>query len=392
MFLQETTEQRALRTSLREYFRSLMTPEVIRALRDDGEAGSTRRRVLRRMGADGMLGIGWPVEYGGQGRPATDQFIFFDEAQRAQAPLPFVTLNTVGPTLIEYGTDEQKHEYLPRILSGEIVFAIGYSEPGAGTDLASLTTRAVRDGDEWVINGQKIFTSGADGADYVWLACRTNPEAKKHRGISIIIVPTAASGFSTTPITTVGNPTTTSTYYDEVRVPAGNLVGGENEGWKLITTQLNHERVGLAALSARAFELYDAVVAWAVDTDSGEGGRMIDLPWVQFELATCRSKLEAMYLLNWRMTLDVGHGRLRPQTSSAVKVFGTEATADVYHRLLNVLGPEAHLRSGSSDAPIDGDVEAMGRTAQINTFGGGVNEVQREIVAWVGLGMTRVSR
>ena len=392
MYLQETTEQRALRTTLRDYFRALMTPEVTRALRDDGESGPARRRVLRQMGADGMLGIGWPKEYGGQGRPATDQFIFFDEAQRAQAPLPFVTLNTVGPTLIEYGTDEQKQSFLPRILAGEIVFAIGYSEPAAGTDLASLTTRAVRDGDQWVINGQKIFTSGADGADYVWLACRTNPDVKKHRGISIIIVPTASPGFSSTPIKTVGNPTTTSTYYDEVRVPLGNLVGDENGGWKLITTQLNHERVGLAALSARAFELYDAVLAWAAKTDSGEDGMMIDLPWVQTELATCRVKLEAMYLLNWRMTLDVGRGQLKPQTSSAVKVFGTEATADVYHRLLNILGPEAHLRSGSAHAPIDGEVEAMGRTAQINTFGGGVNEVQREIVAWVGLGMTRVSR
>ena len=136
MYLQETSEQRALRTTLRDYFHGLMTPEVIRALRDDGESGPARRRVLRQMGADGMLGIGWPKEFGGQGRPATDQFIFFDEAQRAQAPLPFVTLNTVGPTLIEYGTDEQKQTYLPRILAGEIVFAIGYSEPAAGTDLA----------------------------------------------------------------------------------------------------------------------------------------------------------------------------------------------------------------------------------------------------------------
>jgi alkylation response protein AidB-like acyl-CoA dehydrogenase len=392
MYLQETTEQRALRTTLRDYFRALMTTDVIHALRDDGESGPARRRVLRQMGTDGMLGIGWPKEYGGQGRPATDQFIFFDEAQRAQAPLPFVTLNTVGPTLIEYGTDEQKQSFLPRILAGEIVFAIGYSEPSAGTDLASLSTRAVRDGEQWVINGQKIFTSGADGADYVWLACRTNPDVKKHRGISIIIVPTASPGFSSTPIITVGNPTTTTTYYDEVRVPVGNLVGDENGGWKLITTQLNHERVGLAALSARAFELYDAVVEWAATTESGEDALMIDLPWVQAELATCRAKLEAMYLLNWRMTLDVGRGQLRPQTSSAVKVFGTEATSDVYHRLLNILGPEAHLRSGKAPAPIDGEVESMGRTAQINTFGGGVNEVQREIVAWVGLGMTRVSR
>ena len=156
------------------------------------------------MGADGWLGIGWPKEYGGQGRPATDQFIFFDEVQRAGAPFPFVTLNTVGPTIMRFGSDEQKAFFLPGILAGEINFAIGYTEPEAGTDLASLRTRAVRDGDEWVINGNKVFTSGANQADYVWLACRTDPDAPKHKGISIILVPTASPGFKCTPIVTVG--------------------------------------------------------------------------------------------------------------------------------------------------------------------------------------------
>jgi alkylation response protein AidB-like acyl-CoA dehydrogenase len=250
----------------------------------------------------------------------------------------------------------------------------------------------MRDGDEWVINGQKIFTSGANEADYVWLACRTNPDVKKHRGISLIIVPTSSPGFSWTPIVTVGHPTTTSTYYDDVRVPYANLVAGENEGWKLITTQLNHERVGLAAVGALAFRLYDDVVDWAATTESGEGGAMIDLPWVQMDLARCKAKLEAMNLLNWRMTLDVANGRLRSQTSSAVKVYGTETVNDIYHSLLNILGPQAHLREGSPGAVLRGEVEVMGRTAQINTFGGGVNEVQREIVAWMGLGMTRTSR
>ena len=307
MYLQETTEQRALRTTLRDYFRGLMTPEVTRALRDDGESGPARRRVLRQMGADGMLGIGWPKEYGGQGRPGDRPVhLLRRSATRAGAAAVRDVEHRGADTHRIRHRRAEADVYLPRILAGEIVFAIGYSEPAAGTDLASLTTRAVRDGDQWVINGQKIFTSGADGADYVWLACRTNPDVKKHRGISIIIVPTASPGFSSTPIKTVGNPTTTSTYYDEVRVPVGNLVGDENGGWKLITTQLNHERVGLAALSARAFELYDAVVAWAAATESGEDGMMIDLPWVQTELATCRAKLEAMYLLNWRMTLDVG--------------------------------------------------------------------------------------
>ena len=391
MFLQETAEQQTLRKELREYFAGLMTDEVRHELRGAHETSPVRRQLFRRMGADGMLGLGWPVEYGGQGRPATDQFIFFDEAQRAGCPMPFVTLNTVGPTLIEYGTDEQKAAYLPGILAGETLFAIGYSEASAGTDLASLTTRAVRDGDEWIINGQKMWTSGAHEADYVWLACRTDPDAKKHKGISLIIVPTSSPGFSCTPIVTVGTATTTASYYDDVRVPVGNVVGDVNEGWRLITTQLNHERVGLAAVGALAFRLYDDVVAWAATTDTGEGGLMIDLPWVQADLARCHAKLEAMNLLNWRMTVDVANGALKAQTSSAVKVYGTEAINDIYHALLNILGPQGHLK----DAPgsvLRGEVEAAGRTAQINTFGGGVNEIQREIVAWMGLGMTRTSR
>jgi alkylation response protein AidB-like acyl-CoA dehydrogenase len=394
MYLQETPEQQALRGELRAYFAGIMTDDVRRSLQGAHETSPVRRELFRRMGKDGVLGLGWPVEYGGQGRPATDQFIFFDEAQRANCPMPFVTLNTVGPTLMEHGSPEQKAFFLPKILAGEITFAIGYSEPSAGTDLASLSTRAVRDGDEWIINGQKIFTSGANEADYVWLACRTDPDAKKHKGISLIIVPTASPGYSWTPIVTVGHATTTATYYDDVRVPYANVVGHENEGWRLITTQLNHERVGLAAVGALAFRLYDDVVEWAARTPASEGGdtRMIDLPWVQHELARCKTKLDAMNLLNWRMTVDVANGSLRPQTSSAVKVFGTEAVSDIYHALLNVLGPEAHLREGSPGAQLRGEVESMARTAQINTFGGGVNEVQREIVAWMGLGMTRTSR
>ncbi len=392
MYLQETPAQQELREELRAYFRGLITDDVRHELIGAHETSPVRRQLFRRMGADGMLGLGWPKEYGGQGRPPTDQFIFFDEAQRANCPMPFVTLNTVGPTLMEYGSEAQKAEYLTRILAGECLFAIGYTEPEAGTDLASLATRAVRDGDEYVINGQKIFTSGANEADYVWLACRTDPDAKKHKGISLIIVPTSSPGFSWTPIVTVGHATTTSTYYDDVRVPVANVVHAENEGWRLITTQLNHERVGLAAVGAQAFQLYDDVVRWAATTESGEGGLMIDLPWVQFDLARCKAKLEAMKLLNWKMTVDVANKALKPQTSSAVKVYGTEAVNDIYHALLNILGPEAHLREGEPGALLHGAVESMGRTAQINTFGGGVNEVQREIVAWMGLGMTRTSR
>ena len=179
MYLQETDEQQALRTELRAYFAELLSPEVRADIGYRGEGGEGWRRIVKQMGTDGWLGIGWPKEFGGQGRPATDQFIFYDEVQRAKAPVPFVTLNTVGPTLMRYGSDEQKATFLPQILAGEVNFAIGYTEPGSGTDLASLQTRAVRDGDEYVINGNKIFTSGANDADWVWLACRTDPERQE---------------------------------------------------------------------------------------------------------------------------------------------------------------------------------------------------------------------
>jgi 3-oxocholest-4-en-26-oyl-CoA dehydrogenase alpha subunit len=392
MFLEYTPEQQALRKELREYFAQLLTPEVRAELGEPGEGSPRFRDVVRQIGTDGWLGIGWPQEYGGQGRPATDQFIFFDEVQRAGAPFPFVTLNTVGPTIMRFGSEEQKSFFLPGILAGEINFAIGYTEPEAGTDLASLRTRAVLDGDEWVINGNKVFTSGANQADYVWLACRTDPDVPKHKGISIIVVPTASAGFKCTPIVTVGGNTTTASYYDDVRVPKGNVVGEVNAGWQLITTQLNHERVGLAAMGGPAHRLWDEVADWCRTTDSGDGGPMIDVPWVQMDLARAHARLEAMKLLNWRMAAALDAGALEPADSSAVKVYGTETLVDVYRTLLGVLGAAGYLPSGSPGTVLQGDVERAGRAAQINTFGGGVNEVQREIIASAGLGMARRAR
>ena len=386
MFLDYTPEQKQLRDELRAYFAELLTPEVRASLGGPGEGGETWRRVIRQMGADGWLGLGWPKEYGGQGRPPQDQFIFFDEVQRAGAPIPFVTLNTVGPTLMQFGTQEQKDRFLPEILAGEVIFAIGYSEPDAGTDLAALRTRAVRDGDEYVINGNKVFTSGADDADWVWLACRTDPDAKPHAGISLILVPTDAAGFKLTPIVTVGGNRTTATYYDDVRVPVSNLVGEENEGWRMITTQLNHERVGLAARGGQAHQIYEDTVAWAASSG------MIDEPWVQRDLAEAHARLHAMKLLNWKLASAVASGDLNPADASAAKVFGTETHIAVYHLLLGIVGAAGYLREGSAGAVLKGRLERAARADQINTFGGGVNEVQREIVAWMGLGMARQSR
>ena len=202
MRIDYTDEQKALREELQGYFSRLMPPEV-QAKVGPLEGGSLVRQIVRQMGSDGWLGVGWPEKYGGQGRTWIEQQIWFDEARHSQAPIPFVTLNTVGPALMEKGSEEQKERFLRGILAGEIHFAIGYSEPDAGTDLAALKTSAIRDGDHYVVNGTKIFTSGADDADYIWLACRTDPDAPRHKGISILILDTKLEGFSASPIHTI---------------------------------------------------------------------------------------------------------------------------------------------------------------------------------------------
>ena len=392
MHLDHTDEQRALRDELRAYFAALLTDAVREKLAGPGEGGETYREIVRQLGRDGWLGIGWPVEHGGQGRPATHQFIFYDEAQRAGAPIPLVTLNTVGPTIMRIGSPQQKERFLAPILRGELHVAIGYTEPDAGTDLASLRTRAVRDGDEYVVNGTKIFTSGANDADFIWLACRTDPDAPKHKGISILLVPTSSPGFRCTPILTVGAIRTNTTYYDDVRVPAANLVGAEDAGWQMITTQLNHERVALAALGGSAHRLFEETTAYAAQTSAGAGVRLIDLPWVQSELARAFARLEAMKLLSWRMTADLEADTLQPADASAAKVYGTECLIDVYRTLLGIIGAAGYLVADSPGAALHGELELNARRAQINTFGGGVNEIQREIVATLGLGMPRSGR
>ena len=386
MDLRETPAQLQLRKELRAYFAGLLPEEDRRRVGEDGVGGDRFREVVRMLGRDGWLGIGWPTEYGGQGRSIEEQYVFFDEVQRAGLPFPFVTVNTVGPTLMEYGTPEQRAKYLPGILNGDIVFAIGYTEPDAGTDLASLKTKAVLDGDEFVVDGQKIFTSGANTADYVWLAARTNAEAPKHKGISILIVPTDADGFGWSPIQAVGGMVVTATYYSGIRVPAGNVVGEVDGGWRLITAQLNHERIGLAALGGRMIQLWENVLAWA--KDSG----VIEKPWVQQELARTYAKLEAMRLMNWKMTAAVAEGTLTGATAGAAKTYGTETHIDVQRTLTQILGAAGRIRPESPGAVLAGQVEQLSRQGIVNTFGGGVNDVLRDMVATQGLGLPRGAR
>jgi alkylation response protein AidB-like acyl-CoA dehydrogenase len=391
VYIDYTPEEKKLKAELRAYFEELVTLELLDEIAGSDGGGPLYTRALRKMGRDGWLGIGWPVEVGGRGRPAIEQYIFFDEVQRAGFPIPFLTLCTVGPTLMKYGTDEQRARMLPAILRGELHFAIGYTEPGAGTDLASLTTRAVREGETYVVTGQKVFTSLAEYADYVWLAVRTDADAPKHKGISILMVDTKLPGFSLTPIRTLGGNRTNATYYDAVRVPVSMRVGRENEGWRLITTQLNHERVALMTPGPVA-RFIDETVAWARRARRPDGTRVIDEPWVQRNLARARASIEVLELLAWRQAWNIDRGVLDPAEASTVKVFGSERFVAIYQMLLEVLGQPGYLAKGSPGAVLRGRIETYYRTTLVLTFGGGVNEVQRDIIATAGLGMPRPSR
>ena len=401
MELGYTPEQQAMRSELRDYYGKLLDPKTRAGLAASHGVGPVMRGVWKQMCADGWAGVGWPKEYGGKGLSAIEQFIFFDESMRAGAPVPMLTINTVGPTIMNFGDDAQRAEYLPRILDGEIHFCIGYSEPQAGSDLAALATRAVRDGDEYVINGQKMWTSLSSDSDYCWLAVRTGPteaeataagEAwKKHKGISILIVPMDAPGITVSPLHLIGEHDINAVFFDNVRVPVTNCVGGENNGWTLITNQLNHERVTLCSTGVVERAATD-IRAWAAETLLPDGRRVIDQEWVQLNLAKVFADLEVLRLMNWQVSWEATQGVLDVGHCSAIKVFGTEYYLEAFRLLMEILGPVAYLEEGSPGAVIASRLEMLYRGMLILTFGGGTNELQRDLITMFSLGFPRAAR
>lgn len=401
MELGYTPEQQAMRSELRTYYDRLLDAPTRAELAEAHGVGPAMRGVWKQMCADGWAGVGWPTEYGGKGLSAIEQFIFFDESMRAGAPVPMLTINTVGPTIMNFGDDAQRAEYLPRILAGDIHFCIGYSEPQAGSDLAALATRAVRDGDEYVINGQKMWTSLSSDADYCWLAVRTGPtEAEataagepweKHKGISILIVPMDSPGITVSPLHLIGEHDINAVFFDNVRVPVTNCVGGENNGWTLITNQLNHERVTLCSTGVveRAFT---DIRQWAADTLLPDGRRVIDQEWVQLNLARVFADLEVLRLMNWQVSWEATQGVLDVGHCSAIKVFGTEYYLEAFRLLMEVLGPVAYLTEGTPGAVLASRLEMLYRGMLILTFGGGTNELQRDLITMFSLGFPRAAR
>ncbi|MCU1484749.1 MAG: acyl-CoA dehydrogenase [Actinomycetia bacterium] len=398
MYVGYDEEQEALRQDIRSYYEKLLTPEVRDKLAHSGGVGPEMRAVWKQMCQDGWAGIGWPTEYGGKAMSAIEQFVFFDESMRAGAPVPMLSLNTVGPTIMNYGTQEQKDYFLPKILAGELHFCIGYSEPEAGTDLANLKTRADIDGDELVINGAKLWTSLASDADWCWLAVRTNQEAKKHKGISMVLVDlkagpngTRTPGIEVSPLHLLGEHDINAVFYTDVRVPIANVVGGIDQGWNLITNQLNHERVTLCS-SGIIERMLDGVLGWAQSTKLADGRRVVDQEWVQMNLARVKAGIEFQKLINWKVAWTATQGHLDVADASTVKVHGTEFQMTVIRLLSEIMGEAGYLPEGSPGAILKGQLEMAYRSMTILTFGGGVNEVQRDLISIFGLGMPRSMR
>jgi len=389
-----TAEQEDLRQYLRRYMAGLMTPELRHELANtygNEGGGPLYRAALRRMGADALIGLGWPVELGGKGRGPIEQYIFIEEVTRSGFPFPYLTSESMGPAIAEFGSPEVRKELLPKILGGEVVIAIGYTEPGAGTDLAALKTRAERQGDEYVINGAKMFTSLGHFADYIWLAVRTAYDEKhpRHKGLSLILVPTNSPGFSHAPIYTVADGHTNQTFYDNVRVPARNLIGKENGGWAVITSQLNRERLTL--MNPGIANLMYSHLLERVH-EAHDGTRLIDQPWVQMNMARIYSALKTLNLACRKQAWGIAQGTLTAAEASAIKILGYETFLSTFRQMLEVLGPDAALRRGSPGVPLEGMLDVLYRTVPVYGFAGGTNEVMRDMVAQLGMGLPRVKR
>ncbi len=390
MDIQFTTEQKQFEEDVYVYLRDNMPPGLKEELIHNIEGeGPLCRQFVRKMGGDGWMGIGWPKEYGGQDRTPIEQYIFFDLALGYFGiPIPMLTLMTVGPTLMRVGSEDQKNKFLPPILTGDLVFAIGYTEPEAGTDLFSLKTTAIKDGDDYIINGQKVFTSMGHFADYFWLAAKTDPGAsKQHAGISMFLVDAKSPGITIQPTHVMGGFQVNQEFFDNVRVPKEALVGEENKGVQYIITQLAHERINLVPHSMTVRTVEDTT-KWARETK--RNGKLVsDEPWVKNKLAEMTVEGEVLKVLNHRVAWMLTQGETPHVESAMVKSFGSEHFVRMTKACQDIMGHFGQLKIGSKWAPAEGWVERISQMELIITFGGGTNEVMRDIIAMMGLGLMK---
>ena len=345
----------------------------------------------RLMGRDGWIGVGWPAAFGGQGRSATEQIAFVTEMANAGAPVQAHSTgeSIVAQALFLHGSKEQQDEWLPAIRRGERPFALGYSEPEAGSDLAALRTRAVRDGDDWVINGQKLWSTGADKAEFIWLAVRTDPEAKKHAGISVLMVDLRSPGITLRPSLALYGKTFSAQFYDNVRVPAGNMVGAVNTGWKVITDALAAERVMIGgmriAMIERAFDHLTEYLKTAV-----VGGKVLrNDPVIRDRIGELAADIEVARQFQMRNSRLIEQGKVPLHEAAIGKVFASELQERLGQAALDILGTGGLLSEDADGAPVGGEMEQLLRHAIMGMIGGGTSEIQRNVIAQRGLDLPR---
>lgn len=385
-----TSEQKKLEEEIHSYLSVKFTPELEEELEINIEGdGPLCQQLIRDLGSDGWLGLGWPKEYGGRALSPVEQYIFTDLALGYyQLPIPILTIMSIGPTIMKVGTEEQKKRFLPPILKGELSFGIGYTEPECGTDLFSLETTAVRDGDDYIVNGQKTFTSMGHLCDYFWLAVRTDPDiSKKHQGISILMVDAKSPGITIEPIWVMGGFRVNHEFFDDVRVPRDCLIGEENRGFSYMIMQLAHERIALVPHSMSARLIKD-VTQWA-KLNRINGRPIIEQPWVQNKIREMEVDTEVLRLLNYRVAWLISQGMVPHVESAAIKVFGSEHIRRVSESCLRIMGSFGQLKTGSVRAPLRGKLERLVQMLVMLTFGGGTNEVMRDVIAMMGLGLPR---
>jgi 3-oxocholest-4-en-26-oyl-CoA dehydrogenase alpha subunit len=368
--------------------RAFLTDHVTPALRSElaqhgqelpgGEVASFRRKIGER----GWFGLNWPSEYGGLGLGAVYQHLLMREFEYWGVPGPDLTVTSVAPMIMRHGTEQNKLEFLPPIARGELICAVGYSEPEAGTDLASLRTRAVRDGDEWVITGSKIWNSVANRATHEWLCVRTDPDAPRHRGISVIMVPTDTPGIQIRPLYAWSGYRTNETFFDEVRVPADNLIGELNRGWTYITGALDLER-GALTNAGDLRRALDALTALTGD---------IQTPGLRRRLAQAEADVEVAMLMGYQAASLLDSGVIPTVEVSVEKVFSSELRQRIADLAIDLLGPDGLLAYLSAGAPEGGTFERLYRVSPLMRFGGGTNEVLRDVIAQRGHGMPSYGR
>jgi len=387
-----TPEQNAFRQEVREFLRANLPPDF--KVRNDREELSEEefafsRQFAKKLAERGWLTMSWPKAYGGRDAGHIEQLIYNEEMGYSGAPLGFgFGTNLVGPTLMVHGTEEQRQRFLPPIARCEEFWCQGFSEPNAGSDLANLQTRAVRDGDDFIINGQKIWTSEGHRADWMILLARTDPDAPKHKGITYFLVDMKSPGITIRPLVNMMNTHHfNEVFFEDVRVPAKNVVGEVNRGWYVATTTLDFERSGITR-TMQWLHMYDDVVAYVRERRAA-GDAWAARPEVWHKLAEIKIEFEIARLLAYRVAWLQANGQVPNYEASMAKMYSTEVNQRFCAAATTILGLGGQLEPGSRWAPLQGRIERGYLAAVSYTIAGGTSEIQRNVIATRGLGLPR---